>query len=106
MDRGIMTGMRIRLGFSPVPDGGVMFYALAAGYFVGLESGFASEMGPGLALPLMEVLASERTAAEKIKALDEIEALRPVGKEERETVGRFAQSAELAAKVRRLRKRD
>jgi hypothetical protein len=76
---------------------------LAAGCFLGRESGFASEMGPGLALPLMEILISDGTVEEKIKALDQIELLRLFGEEERETVRQFTGSAELAEKVKRMK---
>ena len=76
---------------------------LAAGYFLGRESAFASEIGPRLALPLMEILISDRTVEDKIKALDQIKPLRPFGEEERETLRRFTDSAELAEKVKRMR---
>jgi len=79
---------------------------LARGCFRGMESGFASVVGPKLALPLMEALVSSRLPEEKMEALARIPALGPPGEEEQETVRRFKHSAELAEKVRRLRKRE
>ncbi len=79
---------------------------LAAGRFVGRESGFASEMGHPLMLSAMDIMNSDWTADEKIKVLEKIGFLEPYDKDGRETVRRFKHSAELAEKVRRLRRRE